>query len=120
MSEPELPITKYEYATVKLASLVDSQGLLSDTEFHHCTIEGPAILRLLPNAPNKLIHCRFDIGSPEAMFWVFTPGRNEIGGVVALSNVSFIDSALVNIGFAVHEEEIPQYMEGIDPDGRPV
>ena len=118
MDEPSVPVTRYEYATIRLAAIVDVSGFLSNAEFHHCHIEGPAIVAQSPNGWLRLEGCELRMpGGSEAMFWPFAPGRSVAGGLVIAENVAFVDSIVENVGFALPAAQISNALAGIDESG---
>src|SRR5215207_970991 len=88
---------RYEEQVVRTALFAGDGGVIRDTTFERCDINGPAVM--VPIGKTVMEDNGFD-GTADAFLWEIPPERSNVIGVIALENCTFTECHFMNIGIA--------------------
>lgn len=87
----------YENEVVRLADLSVTSDMVEGVTFQDCLVLGPAVV--VPLGETRIENCSF-AGTPDAIFWEVSEGRDLIIGAVGLSECKFDGCRFERVGFA--------------------
>ena len=93
---------------MRISDLVITSDFVSDTDFENCQIVGPAVVVLL--GEGTIAESTF-IGNPDAMLWPVPPARQEVIGVIPITNCNFVRCRFEKIGIAGPEAALAPFRE---------
>jgi hypothetical protein len=108
---------RYENVTVRLADLVAEEPVVRRTEFHGCTILGPAVI--VPVGQTRFEGTTF-LGDADSLSWEIDPARATAVGAILVDSCTFELCTFDGVGVAGPRELLDRFRaQVLSPRGPP-